>query len=252
MHAPLTSPTADLERAAVARLLSIGFTCPDGSTAGELGALADALASPGGGGPMNALREALADDAAVADLPFAYEELFGGAVRCPPYEGSYEADPFRGMRQMADASGFYRAFGAEAGGAAAERPDHVACELEFLSFLIARGIAAREGGREDEAARCEDAADDFIAGHLARFMGVLCDAVVTESRSPIYAALATVGTDWVSREVSARGITVAPVRRPAPSAVETDEVACGGAGGCPLIDPDGALRGAGDEGGAVP
>lgn len=234
MQARVTPPASDLERAATARLLSIGLTAPDAATVGELRDLAGALAEGAGDAdPIHSLAQALADDDAVADLPFAFEALFGGEVPCPPYEGSYERDPFRGTRQMADAAGFYRAFGAGSDGPAAERPDHIACQLEFVAFLAARRMSAAAASDAGTAATCAEAEDAFVRAHLGRFMGVVCTSIVATTESPIYLALAQVGAAFIAVELAARDIEPGEVRRPVPSGVEGDEVTCGG---CALVD----------------
>jgi TorA maturation chaperone TorD len=234
MQAHVMTPMSDLERAATARLLSIGLTGPDAATVGELRDLAGALAEGAGDGdPILLLAQALADDEAVADLPFAFEEIFGGEVPCPPYEGSYERDPFRGTRQMADAAGFYRAFGAGASGPAAERPDHIACQLEFVAFLVARRMSAEAASDTDTVATCTAAGDAFLRAHLGRFMGVVCTSIAVTTQSPIYLALAQVGAAFIEAELAARNIEPGEVRRPAPTGVEGDEVTCGG---CALVN----------------
>jgi TorA maturation chaperone TorD len=242
MHAGLT-PGSDLEQAATARLLSIGLTAPDAATVDELRELAGTLAEgKDAGDPMVALVAALDDDRAVAELPYAFEALFGGEVPCPPYEGSYERDPFRGTRQMADAAGFYRAFGAASDGPAAERPDHLGCQLEFVAFLAARRIAADGRGDHREAAVCADVEDAFLRTHLGRYMGAVCASIAAVTESPVFAALAAIGSAFIASELTARGIEPGEVRRPIRTAVEGDEVTCGG-GGCPLVDPPGPKPG---------
>lgn len=244
MQAHVTPTPSDLERAATARLLSIGLTAPDAATAGELRALAAALAEGAeAGDPIVALARALRDDEAVADLPYAFEALFGGEVPCPPYEGSFERDPFRGTRQMADAAGFYRAFGAGSDGPAAERPDHIACQLEFVAFLAARRMAAEAADDRSAAATCAEAEDAFLRAHLGRFMGTVCTSIAVTTESPIYLALAQVGSAFIAAELRARNIEPGEVRRPARSGVEGDEVTCGG---CALAD----LAGTGGNGDA--
>ncbi len=236
MHARMTTLASDLERAAVARLLSIGFTCPDPATVDELRALSAALAEEApSGDPIVELVDALGDEQAVSDLPYAHEALFGGQVPCPPYEASYEPDPFRGTRQMAGAAGFYRAFGATARGPASERPDHIACQLEFLAFVAARRMAAGTAGDTEAHAVCAETEDEFLRQHLGRFMGAVCASIDGTTDSRIYRALARVGSGFIEAELAARGIEPAPVRRPGPSAVEGDEVVCGGAG-CALTN----------------
>lgn len=218
----------------VSRLLSVGFTPPDDGSVEEMSvltALAGRRACEEGLAELLAeLELALNDEGAVAQLPAEYEGLFGGAVRCPPYEGSYEADPFRGSRQMADLAGFYRAFGAESSGPAAERPDHAGCELEFLSFLAARRLEAEEAGETESAAICLEAEDAFLRDHLGRWLPALCREVGEASSSPVYTLLAAAGERFVAAELARRGIEPALLRRRGRrSAVEGDAFACGDA-----------------------
>ena len=82
----------------------------------------------------------------------------------PPYEGSYEVDPFRQGRQMADVAGFYRAFGAEA--ARARRPS--APTTPGASSSSSRssssgGWPQSEAGEDVEAALVDEIEDAFLA-----------------------------------------------------------------------------------------
>ena len=165
------------------------------------------------------------DGASSAELAGEFVRLFDGEVRCPPYEGSYEVDPFRHARQMADVAGFYRAFGAEVSG---ERPDHAGAELEFLSFLSARRVAALADGRVEPAEVCARAEDAFLLDHLGRWFPAFCRKVAAETSSPFYAALARLGERVVRRELARRGLRPEPLGKRVTWAVEGDAVECGG------------------------
>jgi TorA maturation chaperone TorD len=232
----MTSPAATVERAATARLLSIGFSPPDAATLDELLCLAAALADgDGGDGPVTELALALTD-ARADEVAWEFESLFGGQVACSPYEAGYEPDPFRGTRQIADVAGFYRAFGATSDGPAAERPDHIACQLEFLAFLAARRVAATERGDGAEQAFLAGVEDDFLRSHLGHFMGPFCTAVEETTESPVFGALARLGARFIAAELAARDIEPPDLRRPGSTAVDGDEITCGMAGGCALTD----------------
>lgn len=220
------------ELAAGLRLLSLGFTPPDAESleqlrrltvfcarhAGEQG-LAECLAE---------LEHCLDDDDVLEQLRAEYETLFGGDVRVSPYEGSYEADPFRESRQMADIEGFYRAFGAVSHGPAAERPDHAGCELEFLSLLVAKRLQALEAGDQERADVCRDAEDAFLRDHLGRWAPWFCREVAGSTGSHLFRLLATAGERLIVAELAARGIEPAPVvARHRRLAVEADELTCG-------------------------
>jgi TorA maturation chaperone TorD len=224
----LTSPATT--RSALFRLLALGFAPPSEETLAEVRELADALAG------LPGLPEALEDvrrgarAAGGASLAGAYQRLFGGSVQVAPYEGSYERDPIRQGRQLADVAGFYRAFGADAHGPASERPDHAGCELEFLSFLELRALAAAEEGDEAGAALVDEIAGQFLRDHAGRWLPTFF-AQVREAgagRAPFYRALATLGERVLADELARRGLEVTPV--PAARrrlAVEGDAFACG-------------------------
>jgi TorA maturation chaperone TorD len=231
----MVAVTAVVEPAGVAvvsRLLSLGFSAPDEESLEQLRRLtvlaARTVAEPGLAECLGDLEHALDDDDLLDELAPAYEELFGGAVRCPPYEGSYEADPIRSSREMADVAGFYRAFGAEPAGPAAERPDHVGCELEFLSYLAARRLEAEEARDADRAAVCREAEDAFLLDHLGRWLPAFFREVAQAAASEVPRLLALAGERFVVGELARRGLEPRPlpVRR-ARTAVERDEVTCG-------------------------
>ena len=71
-----------------------------------------------------------------------YTQVFGLVVskECPPYEVQYCPQTFSVFRSqhLADIAGFYHAFGVAPGRDAPERVDHLACELEFLAWLVAK------------------------------------------------------------------------------------------------------------------
>jgi TorA maturation chaperone TorD len=236
-----TSVEASLDLAAWSRLLALGFTVPHETSLAEMRWIADALlhdAPPGPGTEALAqLAGALRDPAVVAAAPSDYSSLFDRDAPCPPYEGSYDGDPFRQVRQMSDVAGFYRAFGAEAAGPYADRPDHVACELEFLSFLVLREIAAEEEGREEDAVTCRAAADAFLRDHLGRWLGPFCEAVAASAPSALYAALARFGAVAVRDELARRGIRPAPLGERRRWSVEADELVCGHEGASSAAQP---------------
>ena len=217
-----------LRTAALARVLSLGFSPPGEELLRHLAALARELSALD---PADEELAALAAGAHAWELEPEFEALFGGPVRCPPYEGSYEADPFRQARQMADVAGFYRAFGAELAGPERDRPDGAGAELEFLAFLAARRLAADEEG----ARVCAEAEDEFLRDHAGRWLGELCRRVEAETSSPFYAAIARLGGRFVAEELERRRWSV-----------EADGFACGpdNPPGFPGLGPTRVARGA--------
>jgi putative dimethyl sulfoxide reductase chaperone len=220
-------------------LLASALAPPSAESVDDTAELAETLAElPGAPASLRALASELAGCDA-SELAVAHERLFTGDVRLPPYEGSYEIDPFRQARQMADVAGFYRAFGADAHGPETERPDHAGTELEFLAFLGLRRLEAETGGDEETATRCAEIEDDFLTAHAGRWLPVFFSRLADEAAHPVHRALGAVGHDAVVAELTGRGLVVEPVpvdRRPR-TAVEDDELTCAAAD-----DPAAALR----------
>jgi TorA maturation chaperone TorD len=218
------------------RLLSIGFSSPDAETLEQLRRLTVLAArrapEEGLADALGELELALDDDDLLAELQADYEALFGGAVRISPYEGSYEPDPFRSGRQMADLAGFYRAFGADSAGPAGERADHAGCELEFMSFLLLKRSAAEEAGEDEHAAVCREAEEAFLRDHLGRWFPGFCREVASSASSPVYRLLALAGERLTAFELARRGISVSPLgprrdRTGIERALLADELTCG-------------------------
>lgn len=222
----------ELATAAVARLLSLGFLPPSREVAEEMADLAAALEDEL---PPSALRDHVA--ALRASCPEApsldeqsgeHHRLFSGTVACPPYESSYAADPFQQARQMSDVAGFYRAFGAEPSGPAADRPDQVGCELEFFAYLILTRVEAERADRPDDAAVCADAEDAFLRDHLGRWLGPFCRELEKVTVHETYRALARLGQRFAVDELGRRGVTADPVlARRIKTVVESDTFSCG-------------------------
>jgi TorA maturation chaperone TorD len=218
--------------AALARLLSLGLAYPEAETLAEVAVLARGLAARDGVEP--GIRDALAEVAAlvevpgvVEELPAEYGRLFDGRAEIAPYEGNYEADPFRHARQMADVAGFYRAFGAEAHGPSAERADHAGTELEFLAFLAAKRLAAAAAGDAAGAETCRETEDSFLREHAGRWLPTFFRELGRITVSPFYACLAAIGERALDQELALRRLVPEPLGPKRRWSVEADVVECG-------------------------
>lgn len=191
----------------------------------DLGAAAEALREP---------RQQLVRD---------HTRVFGLVVskECPPYEVQYCPQTFSIYRsqRLADVAGFYRAFGVTLGRDLPERVDHVACELEFLAWLVAKERHARtqRGARWAERAEvCRDAQRDFVSDHFAWWVPAFARALDDRARSldpppalPIACASALAALVPLERAL----LGVAPpdeLARPLPDREESqgDCAGCGG------------------------
>jgi TorA maturation chaperone TorD len=224
----VSAAPAALERAARWRLLSLCFAVPDRDTLTEVEALAHALRQRDPRPDrIDALLAALADPDERDRVEAEHHRLFDGEAPCPPYEGGWEADPFRSVRALADVAGFYRAFGAAARGPAAERADHAGCELEFLSFLTARAVALADAGDGSGAEVCRDAEEAFLRDHAGRWLPAFFGAVLRQTTSAVLAGLAALGETAVREELERRGLEPEPLRPRRSLAVEADCLSCG-------------------------
>ena len=212
-------------RAATWRLLSLGFAAPTEDRVAEVETIARGLVEIDPS-PETAELLAALEGSSVDELASQYHALFGGAVCVSPYEGSYELDPVRQGRQMADVAAFYRAFGAEPGGPAGERPDYVGCELEFLAFLELRLLVAAE--EDEDAELLERIGDTFLRDHAGRWLPTFfADVQEAAVERSLYRALATVGVQAVQDELDRRRIECAPLpRRGQRLSVEGDSFTC--------------------------
>jgi TorA maturation chaperone TorD len=220
-----TSTLGGVDRAATWRLLALGFAAPTEETLCDVEALASGLHEVDSSPETADLLAALAGSA-VHDIAAQYHALFGGTVRVSPYEGGYELDPVRQGREMADVAAFYRAFGAEPDGPAGERPDHVGCELEFLSYLELRRIEALEANENAEL--LHEIGDTFLRDHLGRWLPTFFAAVREASAgAPFYRALARLGARAIEKELERRSLEPRRLpRRPGRLSVESDSLEC--------------------------
>lgn len=182
----------------------------------DLTAIAEALQEP---------RERLAED---------HTRVFGLVVskECPPYEVQYCPQTFSIYRsqQMADIAGFYRAFGVAVGRDLPERVDHIACELEFLAWLVSKERHARSQAGANwlrRADTCRDAQRDFLADHVAWWVPAFARALRDRTRSlapvpPLASALASALAALVPLERAILGVGPPDVlARPCPDRRET-------------------------------
>lgn len=119
--------------------------------------------------------------------------LFGHTVRsaCPPYELEYgRGEVFQQSQSLADLAGFYSAFGFQATGPLAERPDHLIAEWEFLSVLALKECLATRAGQTEEARCCRDAQRAFLADHAATWIPAFCGRVRKAEPGSFFLAVA--------------------------------------------------------------
>jgi len=218
---------ADRERAlcrsALWEALALGFRPPTGETIARLAApdgaaaLAEAAAAldVAEGSDLASRVRALAIDpvptaAALAD---AHWRLFGHTARgqVPPYETEYGEDSlFEPPREMSDLSAFFRAFGLVLRPGAGERPDHLACECEFLLVLARKEAYALEVGDAEMVDETRRATRVFLRDHLGRWAPGFGAKLAREDPGGFHGALGTLGAAFVTAECARVGVPAGP------------------------------------------
>lgn len=191
------------------RILATGFRDPDdpddpGGDPGAVGELdvaalrsaARDLGSPFDTETWRAVGRVRRRDARAAE----HRAVFGHTVAhgCPPYETEYGRRHVFGQSQdLGDIRGFYEAFGVRPrrGG---ERPDHVACELEFLGLLAIKEATAIATDDEGRVEVCRSAASSFIADHPGRWLPAFAGQVARRAPGTGYAGLTEVAATLVA------------------------------------------------------
>jgi TorA maturation chaperone TorD len=215
---PALSPTdaQALDRALACadacRVLAAGFRDPDdpATTADEelldLATLRSAARDMGAEPAPDAWRAArrvVDRDARAAE----HHAVFGHVVAhgCPPYETEYgRRHVFGQSQELGDIRGFYEAFGVRPriGG---ERPDHVACELEFLGLLSLKEASAIATGETERAGVSRSAATRFVADHLGRWLPALAGRLAAGATGSGYAGLAAIAAAVVGARAAELG-----------------------------------------------
>lgn len=206
-------------RAALYKLLALGFWPPDPAGYRHMQRLAAALLEA----PLAAewgLREPLENlarglEAEAPDrLEAEYHRLFGPGGAGPSNQSAYLPGAFGHTREMADIAGFYRGFGLEQaeGGAL---PDFIGVELEFMALAAGKeGYAAGEGW-EESAAVCREGQRKFLQEHLGRWALPLARRLGEQATGGTYTALAALLAAAVAADARFLGVALATGAKPA-------------------------------------
>lgn len=146
------------------------------------------------GGPLGEIIGRMAEAAGAAGanrLRSEYMRVFDPRRPPPPMEA--ECLGLQGTQRsmlLADVMGFYNAFGVTPSN---ERPDHIACELDFMNLLGVKEAAAIESGHEERTLICAEAREKFLDSHLLKWrepLGGLIRERVISGDSGFYERLA--------------------------------------------------------------
>jgi TorA maturation chaperone TorD len=111
-----------------------------------------------------------------------YNRLFLVKPKVSPYETSYLK--LLGQSEgtiAADVSGIYGWAGLVVSPDMNELPDHIAVELEFMSFLYEKEITANEEGSPTDITTTQQEQRDFMTNHLARWYPQFAKKALSEA-----------------------------------------------------------------------
>lgn len=210
-------------RATLYNALALGFRVPTEETVARLaspegaGALADAAAvvdANEGSGLAPTVRGLPGNGSrSVTELSASFRRLFGHTARgpVPPYETEYGQEAiFQQPQELADLTGFYRAFGLALRTGEHERADHLSCECEFLSFLALKEAYALEHQDAPMLEETRKATRLFLRDHLGRFVPAFTKNLIREDRDGFYGTLGELCLRFTTQECTRLGIPVGP------------------------------------------
>lgn len=230
-------------RSALWEALALGFRRPIEETVRRLASpdgasrLADAAAALDGaeGSELAVRARGLARDPVLSRsaLEAAYARVFGHTAhgRVTPYETEYGEDSvWAPQREMSDLGAFFRGFGLGLAPGARERPDHVACECEFLMFLARKEARALAVGDAPMLEETRHAARLFLRDHLGRWAPALGAKLSREDPDGFYGALGRLCAAVTVAECGRVGVPAGPeFLRLRSAAPDPAPMACGGA-----------------------
>jgi DMSO reductase family type II enzyme chaperone len=220
---PLPAADVALCRSALWEALALGLRAPTAETVARLARLdgAEALAAAAAvvddvqGSDVTALVRALGTDPppSLAELQAAHGRLFGHTARgpVPPYETEYGEDSqFQPQREMSDLAAFFRAFGLVRRPDGRERPDHVACQCEFMLVLARKEAHALDVADTPMLEATRRAARLFLRDHLGRWAPAFGGMLAREDPGGFYGALGRLCAEFVTSECRRAGVPAGP------------------------------------------
>jgi nitrate reductase assembly molybdenum cofactor insertion protein NarJ len=174
------SQKTDLFReAAEWRLMSLLFECPTGDWKTQVKKLACEIGDPD-------LKKA-AESAQTEASEGLYHSVFGPGGPAPAREVSYR-DWVQPGYLLSELAAFYDAFSYQP--CLRETPDHIAVETGFIAYLKLKEAFAEECSESEKAKVTAEAADNFVAEHLAKMTEPIANILATSDIE--YLALASI------------------------------------------------------------
>lgn len=139
-------------------------------------------------------------------LAVEHARLFIGPFQlvAPPYGSIYLDDAKTVMGEStAQVAAFYRANGLQLADDFMELPDHIAVELEFLSFLAFRQREAQMAGDKDKAAQALHLQREFLGRFLLPWLEPFTTAIINDGEAPFYLAIARCSAAFITADYTA-------------------------------------------------
>ena len=136
------------------------------------------------------LRECSDQQTALKELEVEYTRLFITAyprIPAPPYASIYlEDDRLVWGNTTVDALEIYREAGLKVSDDFRDVPDHIAAELEFVSYLISSQLKAEEKGNIGRHSKMSSIQERFLVDHLLKWSIFFFDKVIESTGSTFY------------------------------------------------------------------
>ncbi len=153
---------------------------------------------------------------ALKELEVEYTRLFITAyprIPAPPYASIYlEDDRLVWGNSTVEALEIYREAGLKVSDDFRDVPDHIAAELEFVSYLISSELKAKEKGDDDRLSKMLSIQDCFLADHLLKWASSFFDIVIESTGPTFYREGSTMAKKFMEAEISRLSI-VEPARK---------------------------------------
>lgn len=136
-----------------------------------------------------------------------YNRLFLIKPLVPPYETTYLKSMGKsdGM-VVATVSGIYAQAGLAISPSFNDMPDHVAIELEFMSFLCEKELQALSEGDEESVSDMQQGQYEFMGKHLAQWYPHFAEKALSEAKKNLYKNVVGASTAFLRKELELLGI----------------------------------------------
>ena len=152
------------------------------------------------------LRECSDQKTAIRELEVEYTRLFITAypkIPAPPYASIYlEDDRLVWGNSTIEALEIYREAGLKVSDDFRDVPDHIAAELEFVSYLISSQLKAIEESNNERLSKMLSIQDRFLVDHLLKWAIPFFDIVIKSTGSTFYRENSALARKFMKAEMS--------------------------------------------------